>query len=88
MTTQITNQNIRMLVYDYCTNQSKLPDDLKKMPIGKWDVSQVENGLNKLIPEYILKWYKLHSHDPHKFTTETKEQRLDNLRNYLLSFFP
>jgi hypothetical protein len=50
--------------------------------------SIVENGLNKLIPEYILKWYKLHSHDPHKFTTETKEQRLDNLRNYLLSFFP
>jgi hypothetical protein len=48
----------------------------------------VENGLNKLIPEYILKWYKLHSHDPHKFTTETKEQRLENLRAYLLSFFP
>lgn len=50
--------------------------------------SIVENGLNKLIPEYILKWYKIHSHDPHKFTTETKEQRLENLRNYLLSFFP
>jgi len=48
----------------------------------------VENGLTKLIPEYILKWYKLHSHDPHRFTTETKEQRLDNLRVYLLSFFP
>jgi hypothetical protein len=48
----------------------------------------VENGLTKLIPEYILKWYKLHSHDPHRFTTETKEQRLDNLRTYLLSFFP
>lgn len=50
--------------------------------------SIVENGLNKLIPEYILKWYKLHSHDPHKFTTESREQRLDNLRVYLLSFFP
>ena len=50
--------------------------------------SIVENGLNKLIPEYILKWYKLHSHDPHKFTTETKEQRLENLRAYLVSFFP
>lgn len=48
----------------------------------------VENGLTKLIPEYILKWYKLHSHAPHRFTTETKEQRLDNLRVYLLSFFP
>jgi len=48
----------------------------------------VENGLNKLIPEYILKWYKLHSHDPHRFTTETREQRLDNLKQYLLSFFP
>jgi hypothetical protein len=48
----------------------------------------VENGLTKLIPEYILKWYKLHSHDPYRFTTETKEQRLDNLRQYLLSFFP
>ena len=48
----------------------------------------VENGLTKLIPEYILKWYKLHSHDPHRFTTETKEHRLDNLRTYLLSFFP
>jgi len=48
----------------------------------------VENGLSKLIPEYILKWYKLHSHDPYRFTTETKEQRLDNLRQYLLSFFP
>jgi hypothetical protein len=48
----------------------------------------VENGLNKLIPEYILKWYKLHSHDPYRFTTETKEQRLDNLKKYLLSFFP
>jgi hypothetical protein len=50
--------------------------------------SIVENGLNKLIPEYILKWYKLHSHDPHKFTTESKEQRLENLRIYLVSFFP
>lgn len=50
--------------------------------------SIVENGLNKLIPEYILKWYKLHSHAPHKFTTESREQRLDNLRGYLLSFFP
>jgi len=50
--------------------------------------SIVENGLNKLIPEYILKWYKLHSHDPYRFTTESREQRLDNLRNYLLSFFP
>lgn len=50
--------------------------------------SIVENGLNKLIPEYILKWYKLHSHDPYRFTTETREQRLVNLRNYLLSFFP
>lgn len=48
----------------------------------------VENGLTKLIPEYILKWYKLHSHDPHRFTTESREQRLDNLRAYLLSFFP
>jgi hypothetical protein len=48
----------------------------------------VENGLTKLIPEYILKWYKLHSHDPHRFTTEPREQRLDNLRTYLLSFFP
>ena len=48
----------------------------------------VENGLNKLIPEYILKWYKLHSHPPHLFTTETREERLDNLKQYLLSFFP
>jgi hypothetical protein len=48
----------------------------------------VENGLTKLIPEYILKWYKLHSHDPYKFTTETREERLDNLKQYLLSFFP
>ena len=48
----------------------------------------VENGLSKLIPEYILKWYKLHSHDPYRFTTEPREQRLDNLKQYLLSFFP
>ena len=48
----------------------------------------VENGLSKLIPEYILKWYKLHSHDPYRFTTEPREHRLDNLKQYLLSFFP
>lgn len=50
--------------------------------------SIVENGVKKLIPEYILKWYKLHSHAPHKFTTETEEERLDNLRMYLRGFFP
>jgi len=48
----------------------------------------VENGLSKLIPEYILKWYKLHSHGSYRFTTETREERLDNLKQYLLSFFP
>jgi hypothetical protein len=48
----------------------------------------VENGLNKLIPEYILKWYKLHSHPPHRFTNESREERLNNLKQYLLYFFP
>ena len=48
----------------------------------------VENGLNKLIPEYIVKWYKLHSHPPHRFTNETREERLNNLKQYLLYFFP
>ena len=39
--TVISNINIHQLVKDYVTNKSKLPEDLREVPIGKWDVSRI-----------------------------------------------
>ena len=43
MDTIITNANLRQLVQKYIRNKTKLPDDLKDIPIGQWDVSRVTN---------------------------------------------
>ena len=41
MTTIINNDNIKELVVSYLFNKLELPDDLKDIPIGQWDVSNV-----------------------------------------------
>ena len=41
--TIITKKNIRQLIDHYIHDKSKLPDDLRKIPIGQWDVSRVKN---------------------------------------------
>ena len=41
--TVITDDNIRMLVSDYIDNRESLPDDLREIPIGNWNVSRVTN---------------------------------------------
>ena len=46
MATIITNANLRGLVQKYIRNKTKLPDDLKGVPIGQWDVSRVTNMQN------------------------------------------
>ena len=44
---------------------------------------------NKLIPEYIQDWYKLHkTGTQNEFKDETKEQIKKNLKDYLLEKFP
>ena len=40
MTTIITNNNLRNLVNSYIHNKDTLPNDLKMVPIGNWNVSQ------------------------------------------------
>jgi len=40
--TEIHNGNIRFFAVQYCNKTPKLPDDLKQIPIGKWDVSKVQ----------------------------------------------
>jgi surface protein len=52
MTTVINNNNIHNLVKLYCTNQkNELPEDLRNIPIGNWDVSKVTN-MEKLFMNY------------------------------------
>jgi surface protein len=41
MTTIINNDNIRELIASYIFNKSELPDDLKDIPIGRWNVINV-----------------------------------------------
>ena len=41
--TVITDDNIRRLVDDYIDNRESLPDDLREIPIGNWNVSRVTN---------------------------------------------
>jgi surface protein len=41
MSTIITDDNINELVGYYLTDKNKLPNDLKNVPIGSWDVSNV-----------------------------------------------
>jgi surface protein len=43
MATIITNDNLRGLVQTHVRNKTQLPDDLKGVPIGQWDVSRVTN---------------------------------------------
>jgi surface protein len=43
ITTIITDANLRGLVQHYVSNKKKLPDDLKGVPIGQWNVSTVTN---------------------------------------------
>ena len=44
MTTSITNENIKKYVANYINNnKDALPDYLRKIEIGKWDVSKVTN---------------------------------------------
>ncbi len=43
MPTLITNDNIKTLVKNFIVNKNKLPDDLKNISIGEWDVSHVTN---------------------------------------------
>ncbi len=43
MATIITNQNIKLLVRNYITDKPSLPQDLRDVPIGEWDVSRVTN---------------------------------------------
>ena len=39
--TIITNDNIKELIHNYLTDKNKLPNDLKNVPIGDWNVSEV-----------------------------------------------
>ena len=41
MATIINNDNLRKLVNSYIVDKSRLPDDLKDIPIGRWNVSLV-----------------------------------------------
>ena len=41
--TIITNENIKDLVKKYIKDKSRLPQDLKNIAIGDWDVSNVTN---------------------------------------------
>ena len=43
MATIITNDNLRKLVQTFVSNKEKLPNDLKRISIGEWDVSRVTN---------------------------------------------
>jgi len=44
--TIINNSNISNLVEYYLEDKSKLPNDLKNLPIGSWDVSSVTTMVN------------------------------------------
>jgi len=39
----ITDENIHHLVKVYLSDKEALPDELKSLPIGEWDVSRVTN---------------------------------------------
>ena len=54
MTTIITNANLRQLVLKYVSNKKELPDDLKGVPIGQWDVSRVTNMQNMFLGRYTF----------------------------------
>jgi surface protein len=41
--TIITDDNVHQIIDNYFINKSKLPNGLKNIPIGKWDVSRVTN---------------------------------------------
>ena len=43
MATIITDANLRQLVQKYIRNKEELPDDLRDVPIGQWNVSRVTN---------------------------------------------
>ena len=45
-TTVISNVNIHQLVRDYVKAKSRLPEDLREVPIGDWDVSRVTSTAN------------------------------------------
>ena len=49
-TTQINNNNIREFVDYYIEDKNKLPNDLKKIRIGNWNVSEVSD-MSKLFME-------------------------------------
>ena len=49
MATIITNANLRQLIQTYVSNKEELPDDLKGVPIGQWDVSNVTNMQNMFL---------------------------------------
>lgn len=51
--TTITNENIRSFVRLYLDNKrSKLPPNLKKVPIGNWTVTNVTN-MDNLFRNYV-----------------------------------
>jgi hypothetical protein len=62
----------------------------KDFPITEYEYIKdiIENSLNKAIPDNIYRWYRIHSDPKHKFTHETKEQRRNNLKEFLLQKFP
>jgi len=49
--TIITNTNIRDLVRRYITSRNTLPNDLRNVPIGNWDVSRVTD-MSRLFESY------------------------------------
>ena len=68
MATVITNNNIKQLVRKYINSRNSLPADLKRLPIGKWNVSRVTN-MSKLF-EYL-----------HEFNDNINDWDVSNVTN-------
>jgi len=68
MGTVINNDNIRNLLESYTTNKSTLPDDLRNIPIGNWNVSQVTD-MSYLFEDYYQEFNLSNFNEPLNWDT-------------------